>query len=99
MVLERLSCLNHASFHLLTVARRGSCGPTKKLIFLHSHCCSCAPSKRCRFEVSTDTWFQKPGSFLNGQQVGPIEEDGGDKRLVELEVACKADGVALLDPV
>ena len=27
------------------------------------------------------------------------EEDGGDKRLVELEVACKAVGVALLDPV
>ena len=38
MVLERLSwcvtCLNHASFHLLTVARRGSCGPIKKLILL-----------------------------------------------------------------
>ena len=34
-VLERLSwpvtCLNHASFRLLTVARRGSRGPAKKL--------------------------------------------------------------------
>ena len=28
-----------------------------------------------------------------------IEEDGGDKRLVELELACKADGVAQPDPV
>ena len=37
-VTERLSwhvtCPNHASFHLLTVARRGSCGPTRKLILL-----------------------------------------------------------------
>ena len=37
-VLERLSrratCPNHASFRLSTVARRGSCGPTRKLILL-----------------------------------------------------------------
>ena len=37
-VLERLlwraTCLNHASFHLLIVARRDSCGPTRKLIVL-----------------------------------------------------------------
>ena len=36
MVLEKLSwhvtCPNHASFRLLTVARRGSCGPTRKLL-------------------------------------------------------------------
>ena len=36
MVLERLSwpvtCPNHASFRLLTVARRGSCGPTRNLM-------------------------------------------------------------------
>ena len=38
MFLERLSwrvtCPNHASFHLCTVARRGFCGPTRKLILL-----------------------------------------------------------------
>ena len=28
-----------------------------------------------------------------------VEEDGGDRRLVELELACKADGVAPPDPV
>ena len=28
-----------------------------------------------------------------------VKEDGGDKRLVELELACKADGVAPSDPV
>ena len=28
-----------------------------------------------------------------------VEEDGGDKRLVELELACKEDGVAPPDPV
>ena len=35
VVLEKLSWhvtyLNHVHFHLLTVARRGSCGPTRKL--------------------------------------------------------------------
>ena len=28
-----------------------------------------------------------------------LAEDGGDKRLVELELACKADGVAPPDPI
>ena len=28
-----------------------------------------------------------------------VEEDGGDKRLVQLELGCKADGVAPTDPV
>ena len=40
MVLERLSwrvtCPNHACFCLLTVAGRGSCGPTRKLISLRN---------------------------------------------------------------
>ena len=40
-VLERLSwrvtCSNHLSFRLLTVARGGSCGPTRKLILLRRH--------------------------------------------------------------
>ena len=35
MILERLSwpvtCPNHANFRLLTVARRGSCGPIRKV--------------------------------------------------------------------
>ena len=41
--------------------------------------------------------------FSSEQQAGSmftaIEEGGGDKRLVELELACKADGVAPPDPV
>ena len=42
MVVERLSwlvtCLKHASFRLFIVARRGSCGPTRKLILLYIQC-------------------------------------------------------------
>ena len=42
-------------------------------------------------------------SFFGVSKQGPcftvIEGDGGDKRLVELELACKADGVATLDPL
>ena len=41
--------------------------------------------------------------FFRVSKQGPcftvIEEDGGDKRLVELELACEADGVALSVPV
>ena len=41
--------------------------------------------------------------FFRVSKQGPyfttVEEDGGDKRVVELELACKADGVALPDPV
>ena len=60
---------------------------------------SCAPSRRCG-EVSSGTWFQKPGSFLqSARSFTAIEEDGGDKRLVQLELACKAEGVAQSDPV
>ena len=34
-----------------------------------------------------------------GQCFTAIEEEGGDKRLVQHELACEADGVALPDPV
>ena len=34
----------------------------------------------------------------NGSCFTATEEDGGDKRLVELELACEADGVALPYP-
>ena len=50
-------------------------------------CWSCAPRRRYR-EVSSCTWFQKPGSFfrvsMQGSCFTAVEEDGGDKRLVEL---------------
>ena len=40
MALERLSwsvtCLNHVSFRLLTIARRGSCESERKFILFHS---------------------------------------------------------------
>ena len=51
---------------------------------------------------------QAPGSkawilFFRVSKQGPcftaIEKDGGDKKLVELGLACKADGIAAPDPV
>ena len=68
-VLERLTwgvtCPNHASFCLLTVARRvdpqgrWSCSAPSRW--------SCAPSRRCR-EVSSGIWFRRPGSFFKSRQ-------------------------------
>ena len=47
--------------------------------------------------------FQSPAPFSRVSKQGlcftAIEEDGGSKRLVELELACEADGVAPPDPV
>ena len=47
--------------------------------------------------------FRRSGSFSQIRKQGPcftdIEENRGDKRLVQLELACEADGVASPDPV
>ena len=47
--------------------------------------------------------FESLDPFFRVTKKGPcftvIEEDGGNKRLVELELACKADAVALADPL
>ena len=47
--------------------------------------------------------FEGQDPFLRVNKQGPcptaIEENGGDKRLVELELACEADGVAPPGPV
>ena len=47
--------------------------------------------------------LEGPDPFLKVSKQGPcftsIEEDGGDVRLEQLELACKADGVAPPDPV
>ena len=47
--------------------------------------------------------FKSLDPFFIVSKQGPcltaVEEDGDDKRLVELELACEADGVAPTDPV
>ena len=47
--------------------------------------------------------FESLDPFLRVSKQGPcfttMEEDGGDKRFVELELACEANGVAPPDPV
>ena len=85
MVLERLSwhmtCTNQAAFCLLTVARRGSCSPQGSWSCSSSSCWPCAQSRRCG-EVSSGTWFWKPGSFsfwasMQDPCLTAIEEDEG----------------------
>ena len=61
------------------------------------------PGRRCR-EVSSCTCFRKSGSSIirvskQGTCFTAIKEDGGNKRRVQFELACKADGVAPPDPV
>ena len=47
--------------------------------------------------------FESLDPFFRACKQGPcftaIEEDGGEERLVQLELACKADGLVLPDPV
>ena len=105
MLSWRVRFPNHASFRLSTVARGGSILWTHKDVDL-------APNlvvdlvlpvgARCG-EVSSGTRFRKPGSFFRVNKQGPyftaIGEERGDKRLVELELACEADGAAPPDSV
>ena len=89
-------------FPSLGSARRGSRGPTRKLILLRTQ--SCAQSRRYG-EVSSCACFRKPGSFFfyivskQGPGFKAIEADKCDKRLLEFEPVCKADDVAQPDPV
>ena len=66
MVLERLSWRvtrpNHASFRLLTATRRGSCGPTRKLIFSAPSRWSCARA----LVHKTSDWVWNNINFLVG---------------------------------
>ena len=95
-----MTCPNHASFRLLTVARGGSCGSTRKLILLRTQS-FVLRSKRKYGEVSSCTWFRNPGSFFlffPVSKLGPcftaVGEDGSDKRLVQTELARKAGGAS-----
>ena len=96
----RVTCPNYASFFLLTVVRRGSCGPTMKWILLRIQSLVLCSEWEMRREA---LGFESLDPFFKVRKQGPcftaIEEDGGDKRLVEFELACKTNGVALPDPV
>ena len=74
MVLERLSwcvtCLNHVSFYLLTIAWWFSCRPTRNWSCSTPSHWSCVSSGRCR-EISSGTWSQSLDPLLS-QQVGSV---------------------------
>ena len=69
-ILEGLSghvtCPNCTSFHLLTVAKRGSWGPQGSWSCSAPSHWSCAPSRKFK-EASSSTWLQKPGSCFQRQ--------------------------------
>ena len=65
-LLLRVICPNHASLRLVTIARKCSCGSTRKLILLRTQLLVLCSSRR-RGEVSSGTWFRKPGSFFQSQ--------------------------------
>ena len=97
-----MTCPNHASFPPLTVARRGSCGPTRKLIGLAPHpvvglVLQTGDAEKfpqaLGFECLVLFFFffqsQPAGSLFQAQRRMEVT-----KRLVVLELSRKADGVA-----
>ena len=88
---------------LLTVARRGSCGPTRKLILLRTQSLVLCSKREIRRgflrHLVTKVWIL----FSRVSKQGPCstakEDDKGDKTLVQLGLTCEADGVAPPDPV
>ena len=104
MALESLSwfatCPKHASFRFLTCCQKRFLWTLKK-VDLAAHpvvglVLQVGETEKCPGFESLDPFFRVS---KQGPCFSAVEEDGGDKRLVELEVACKAVGVALLDPV
>ena len=102
MVLERLlwsvNCPSYASFRPLTVARSSSCG--HKEVDLAPHAIVglvIQVAEVEKFPQALGFESLDPFFFLRISEQGPcftaIEEDRVDKRLVQLELACEADGV------
>ena len=60
------------SFRLLTVARRGSCGPKRRVILLGIQSLVFVLARKRCGEVYLGTWFRKPGSFFQSQQAGSM---------------------------
>ena len=79
-----MTCPNHASFLLLTVARRGSCGPTG--ILLRTLFVGLALLVGDREKFPQGVGLKRLDPFFRVSKQGPcftaIVEDGGDKRLV-----------------
>ena len=98
-----MTCLNHASFCLLTVAKRGACEPTRQLILLCTQLLGLVLQVRGAEKFPQALGFECLGPLFEVSQLGPCftakEEDGGDKRLVKLEYAGETDGIAQTDPV
>ena len=101
MVLQRLSwhvsCRNHANFCLDNCKKRFLW--TYKEVDLAPH-----PVVGLALQVGDVNLVSKAWIlFLKASKQGPyftaLKEDGDDMRLVQLELACKADGVASPDPV
>ena len=101
-LLWRVACPNHASVRLLTVSRRRSCGPAWELILLRTQSLVLRSKKQIQrsflwhlvSRAWTLFWVNKHGPCFTA-----TEEDGSDKRLLELELACEVDDVVPLDTV
>ena len=97
-----MTCPNHANLRLLTVAKRGSLEPTRSLILL---CSVVGPVLQVgdAEKFPRALGFEGLDIFLTVSKQSPrftaVEEDGGDKRLVEIELACETDGAASPVPV
>ena len=107
MVLEKLSwgvaCPNYTSFRLLTVAGRGSCGRIRKWILLTHPVVGFVLQVRDAEKLSQAPGLKSLYPILRVSKQGPrliaIEEDGGDKQFIQLELAFEADGVPSPDLV
>ena len=75
----------------LTVARRGSCGPRRKFVLLCTQSLVLCSQVRDVEKFPDALGFKSLDPFLRVSKQGPYftarEEDGGDKRLAQLELA------------
>ena len=101
--MRRVKYPNYASFPSLDVARREYCGPKRESILLRTELLVSCSKHEMRKKCPQTLRFEGLDSFLRVSQQGPcftaLEEDGGDKRRVQLERAFEAECVALTNAI
>ena len=99
----RVKCPKHASFRLFTVVRKVFLWTHKEVDLTPHQVVDLVLQVGDAEKFPQAIGFKSLDPFSKVSKQGPCftdtEEDGGDKKLLELELSCEADGVAPPDPV
>ena len=97
-----MTCPNHCKFPSLDICQEGFQWTHKRVDLAPHPVIGLVLQRGDAEKFPQALGFESLDPFLSVSKKGPsftaMEEDGGDERLVQLELACEADGVAPPDP-